>query len=229
MFVELAVLKALGDETRYAMYRELSTSTTPLSAQDLADRLGVHANTVRLHLDRLRDAGIVDAEAIHRGTVGRPQHLYFLADGAPGLGFDPPAHALLAGLLGSLAERLGADPDDAAETGEPGVPRPARRTRTTSCLACPRDELSGWASSPPSAQATAPRKAARASTSCTARSASSPRPTPSWSATSTGASARAWSISRRGKRCGVLDVVRPRAVPRDGRGRVRPIDLNRTN
>ena len=49
------MLKALGDETRYAMYRELATSTRPLSAQDLADRLGLHANTVRLHLDRLRD------------------------------------------------------------------------------------------------------------------------------------------------------------------------------
>src|SRR4051794_16995838 len=33
--VDLAVLKALGDETRYAMYRELATSTRPLSAQEL--------------------------------------------------------------------------------------------------------------------------------------------------------------------------------------------------
>ena len=102
--MELEVLKALGDETRFAMYRELATSTTPLSAQDLADALGLHANTVRLHLERLREAGLVDSEAIHRGTVGRPQHLYSLAAGAPGLGFDPPAHALLAGLLAAMAE-----------------------------------------------------------------------------------------------------------------------------
>ena len=81
--VELAVLKALGDETRYAMYRELATLDGPLSAQELADSLGLHANTVRLHLERLRETGLVDAEAMHRGTVGRPQHLYFLAPGAP--------------------------------------------------------------------------------------------------------------------------------------------------
>ena len=106
---QLTVLKALGDETRFAMYRELARSTTALSAQDLAERLSLHANTVRLHLERLREAGLVDVEPVRRGTVGRPQHLYFLAAGAPALGFDPPAHALLAGLLAALAERIGAD------------------------------------------------------------------------------------------------------------------------
>ena len=141
MVMELAVLKALADETRYAVYRELSTSTNPLSAQDLADRLGVHANTVRLHLERLRDVGIVDVEAVHRGTVGRPQHLYFLADGAPGVGFDPPAHALLAGLLAALAERVGADPDDAAYTGRAWGVEAGARTRTGSCLRALEGEL----------------------------------------------------------------------------------------
>jgi predicted ArsR family transcriptional regulator len=139
--MELEVLKALGDETRYAMYRELATSTTPLSAQDLADALGLHANTVRLHLERLRDVGLVDVEAIHRGTVGRPQHLYFLAPGAPGLGFDPPAHALLAGLLAAMAERLGADHDDATETGRAWGVEAAKRTRNRSCLGALAAEL----------------------------------------------------------------------------------------
>src|SRR3954470_14916127 len=114
---QLTVLKALGDETRFAMYRELARSTTALSAQDLAERLSLHANTVRLHLERLREAGLVDVEPVRRGAVGRPQHLYFLAAGAPALGFDPPAHALLAGLLAALAERIGADSTDAADTG----------------------------------------------------------------------------------------------------------------
>src|SRR5262245_63367617 len=138
---ELTVLKALGDETRYAMHRELATSTAPLSAPELADRLGLHANTVRLHLDRLRDAGLIEAEAVDRGTVGRPQHLYFLADGAPGVGFAPPAHALLAGLLASLAERLGADPDDAADAGHAWGVEAGARTRTTSCLRALESEL----------------------------------------------------------------------------------------
>ena len=104
---QLAVLKALGDETRYAMYEELAHSTAALSASDLAERLGIHANTVRLHLERLREVGLVDVEAVHRGTVGRPQHLYFLSCRCPGPRLRPPAHALLAGLLAALAERVG--------------------------------------------------------------------------------------------------------------------------
>jgi predicted ArsR family transcriptional regulator len=132
--MELEVLKALGDETRFAMYRELAQSTTPLSAQDLADALGLHANTVRLHLERLREAGVVEVEAIHRGTVGRPQHYYSLAPGAPGLGFDPPAHALLAGLLAAMAERIGADRVDAEKTGHAWGVEAGKRTKSRSCL-----------------------------------------------------------------------------------------------
>jgi predicted ArsR family transcriptional regulator len=139
--IDLGVLKALADETRYAVYRELASSPAALSAPDLAERLGVHANTVRLHLERLRDAGLVDAEAVHRGTVGRPQHLYFLAPGAPSLGFDPPAHALLAGLLAALAERVGADPDDAADTGHAWGAEAGRRTRSRSCVRALSGEL----------------------------------------------------------------------------------------
>jgi len=140
-FDELTVLKALGDETRYAMYRELARSTAALSAQDLAEAIGIHVNTVRLHLDRLREAGLVDVEAVHRGTVGRPQHLYFLAAGAPAVGFDPPAHALLAGLLAALAEQVGAAGVDATETGRVWGEDAGRRARSRSCLKALEGEL----------------------------------------------------------------------------------------
>jgi predicted ArsR family transcriptional regulator len=129
----LAVLKALGDETRFSMYQELAGSTVPVTASELADRLGIHANTVRLHLERLREAGLVEVEPVHRGTVGRPQHVYSLAPGAPGLGFDPPSYTLLAGLLAALAERIGADGDDAAAAGRAWGTEAGRRTRSKSC------------------------------------------------------------------------------------------------
>jgi predicted ArsR family transcriptional regulator len=130
----LAVLKALGDETRFSMYQELASSTLPLGAHELAERLGLHANTVRLHLERLREAGLVEVEPVHRGTVGRPQHAYSLAPGAPGLGFDPPSYTLLAGLLATLAERVGADADDAAAAGRVWGVEAGKRTRSKSCV-----------------------------------------------------------------------------------------------
>ena len=115
-------------------------------AQDLADALGLHANTVRLHLERLREAGLVDVEAIHRGTVGRPQHLYSLARRcARASGFDPPAHALLAGLLAAMAERIG---------------RRRRRRRPTTGRAwgveagqAHPEPVAAWTRSPPSSPA----------------------------------------------------------------------------
>jgi predicted ArsR family transcriptional regulator len=130
----LAVLQALGDETRYLLYRELAGSPRPLGAPQLADRLGLHTNTVRMHLERMREAGLVDVEPVHRGTVGRPQHVYALANGAPGLDFDPPAHAVLAGLLAAMAERLGGDGNDAEETGRAWGREAARRTSSGACV-----------------------------------------------------------------------------------------------
>jgi predicted ArsR family transcriptional regulator len=130
----LAVLKALGDETRFSMYQELSGSTSALSANELAERLGLHANTVRLHLERLREAGLVEVEPVRRGTVGRPQHVYSLAPGAPGLGFDPPSYTLLAGLLATMAEHLGAEAIDAQATGQAWGMEAGRRTRSRSCV-----------------------------------------------------------------------------------------------
>jgi predicted ArsR family transcriptional regulator len=131
----LPVFKALGDDTRFAIYQELGRSPSPLSASDLAERLTLHPNTVRPHLDRMREAGLVEVEPIHRGTVGRPQLRYSLAPGAPGLGLDPPAHSLLAGLLAALAEQLGGDGLDASNLGRRwGSDANGRRPGGRACL-----------------------------------------------------------------------------------------------
>jgi predicted ArsR family transcriptional regulator len=131
----LPVFKALGDDTRFAIYQELARSPAPCSTAELAQRLALHPNTVRPHLDRMREAGLVEVEPIHRGTVGRPQLRYSLSPGAPGLGLDPPAHTLLAGLLAALAEKLGGDGLDAASLGRRwGTDAAGRRQNGRGCL-----------------------------------------------------------------------------------------------
>lgn len=138
--MELAVLKALADDTRYAVYRELTAATAPLSAQALAERIGVHANTVRLHLDRLRQVDLIAIKTVHRGTVGRPHYLYFAQ--TTDLEIDKAtAPTLLAGLLGTLAERVGATAADAIKTGKSWGRETVARTRSTSCQSALASEL----------------------------------------------------------------------------------------
>ncbi len=113
----LALLKALGDNTRYAIYLELARSPVPLSTADVADSLDLHANTVRPHLERMRDVGLLSVETESRGGVGRPQHRYSLANEAPSLGLEPPPMPLLARMLAGVAAAAGAAPHEAAEIG----------------------------------------------------------------------------------------------------------------
>lgn len=114
---QLDLLKALGDNTRYAIYLELARSPRPLATADISETLGLHPNTVRPHLDRMREAGLLDVEVSGRGDVGRPQHRYSLARDAPSLGLEPPTMPLLARLLLAMSVRLQASAADAEAVG----------------------------------------------------------------------------------------------------------------
>jgi predicted ArsR family transcriptional regulator len=96
----IEVHKALADDTRYRLYRFLRLSGRPVPVRELAARLGLHANTIRPHLRRLVDAGLVAVEA-RRGSsaVGRPQALYSVVTGEGREGRD---YRLLADILATL-------------------------------------------------------------------------------------------------------------------------------
>jgi predicted ArsR family transcriptional regulator len=96
----IEVHKALADDTRYRLYRYLRLSGRAVPVRELAARLGLHANTIRPHLRRLVDAGLVAVEA-RRGSsvVGRPQALYSVVTGEGREGRD---YRLLADILATL-------------------------------------------------------------------------------------------------------------------------------
>ncbi|HEY5904204.1 MAG: helix-turn-helix transcriptional regulator [Actinomycetota bacterium] len=77
----IEVHKALADDTRYRLYRYLRLSGRPVSVRELSIRLGLHVNTLRPHLRRLEEAGLVTSEA-QRGvaSVGRPQTVYSVVE-----------------------------------------------------------------------------------------------------------------------------------------------------
>lgn len=115
--VRLDLLKALGDNTRYAIYLELARSASPCSTAELAESLGLHLNTVRPHLERMREVGLLEAHPDTRGAVGRPQKLYELAHDAPSLGLEPPVYPLLSRMLLQVAVDAGADADTVLDAG----------------------------------------------------------------------------------------------------------------
>jgi predicted ArsR family transcriptional regulator len=129
------VLRVLGDNTRYAIYLELARSPRPLVTAEIADLLGLHPNTVRPHLDRMREVGLLDVTTDARGEVGRPQHRYCLAPDAPSLGLEPPMMPMLARMVLAMAQRLGASPTDATAVGETeGAARALRYVDAPSAL-----------------------------------------------------------------------------------------------
>lgn len=113
----LAVLKALGDNTRYAIYLEMARSPRPLTTAEIADTLQLHPNTVRPHLERMREVGLLEVDAHARGTPGRPQHRYSLAPDAPSLGLEPPTFPILARMLLRLAGQAELGAAEAVESG----------------------------------------------------------------------------------------------------------------
>jgi predicted ArsR family transcriptional regulator len=146
----LELLKALGDNTRYAIYLELARAAAPLATAQIADTLGLHPNTVRPHLDRLRDVGLLDVITDTQGAVGRPQHRYSLAADAPALGFEPPAFPVLARMLLRLAATASVPAAEAVEAGrEQGSAAAATRAAGT-CAEALTQELSALGFDPAS-------------------------------------------------------------------------------
>jgi len=147
------VFKALGDNTRYAIFLELARSPVALSTADVAETLDLHPNTVRPHLERMRDIGLLDVEIDSRGTVGRPQHRYSLAADAPSLGLEPSAFRLLAKLLAATAATAGVDPELVASVArQHGRAAADARQDAAGCIAALMAELADLGFDPAAAE-----------------------------------------------------------------------------
>jgi predicted ArsR family transcriptional regulator len=74
--------RALADPSRARILAELADDG-PLDARDLVQRVGLHVNTVRVHLNALAEAGLAEAETVPSKGRGRPR-LVYRATGAVG-------------------------------------------------------------------------------------------------------------------------------------------------
>jgi predicted ArsR family transcriptional regulator len=103
--------RALGEDTRFRIYRHLCRSDGPVAVTTLAESFSLHPNAIRQHLSRLEQAGLVVSRAERGGGgAGRPRRLY---DPSPDpVDFAPPRS--MQTLVAVLAETIDALPSDDA-------------------------------------------------------------------------------------------------------------------
>lgn len=102
---------ALG-ESRTRVLEVLHDSGTQLTVSDVAARVGLHTNTVRLHLDALVAAGLADSQTEKRDLRGRPRTLY--AANANSANAGRRSYRLLAEILASSMAAQTSKPREAA-------------------------------------------------------------------------------------------------------------------
>lgn len=102
--VVLEVAKALGEETRFDIFRRIASSPEPLSVKELVSQLGMHHSAIRIHLNKLQEAGLIHAKKRHMpGVVGRPQLAFLPSAQALSITLPPRNYELLARLAMDLA------------------------------------------------------------------------------------------------------------------------------
>jgi len=107
--------RALADPSRARILAEL-TDQGRLDARELAERVGLHVNTVRVHLNVLADAGLVDSETLRTRSRGRPRVAYRTTVEVGDEGSR--RYRLLAEILTALVARFGPDSEQLEEIGE---------------------------------------------------------------------------------------------------------------
>jgi predicted ArsR family transcriptional regulator len=83
---------ALAQPTRARLFAMVSELRRPTSTDELAERLALHPNGVRVHLERLREAGLVTRDR-PRARRGRPRDMWTVASDARPGGDPPTAYA----------------------------------------------------------------------------------------------------------------------------------------
>ena len=116
---------------RRSLLTALREAGTPLGVGELAERLGIHPNTVRFHLDTLVRTGQVERVQSAPAGPGRPPLAFRMSPGMNPMG--PRNYQLLAGVLVDQLAAAPDAPDRAVAAGRrtscrsPATGRPALR------------------------------------------------------------------------------------------------------
>jgi predicted ArsR family transcriptional regulator len=101
-----AITSAFGDPTRRRIYLLAHAAEDGITASEVAEELGLHANVARHHLDKLAAGGYLEVRSgRHTGAAGRPSKRYVTT--TP-VSIDQPVRRdeLILSLLGRALELL---------------------------------------------------------------------------------------------------------------------------
>lgn len=108
----LDVAKALGEETRFAIFKRIADAQDPLTVKDLVAQLGMHHSAIRIHLNKLEEAGLIVSRKKHKkGVVGRPQLAFLPSPHALSITLPPRNYEFLARLTMDMLAANGATED----------------------------------------------------------------------------------------------------------------------
>jgi predicted ArsR family transcriptional regulator len=100
---------------RRQVLRLLRDAAGPMAIAEIADRLGIHVNTARFHLESLVNNGQVERTTAGPGSPGRPPQLFQAVRG-----MDPMGARHFRVLAEVLAEVIATDPDPSDRVLEAG-------------------------------------------------------------------------------------------------------------
>ncbi len=101
---------------RAQLFDALTTLCRPATTQELAELVGRHHNTVRVQLQRLAAAGLIERRVVAQKRRGRPRDEWAVSPEAEPGGRPPDAHGQLSGWL-ARAIAAGGDLDSIEDTG----------------------------------------------------------------------------------------------------------------
>lgn len=76
MIHPLKIANTLADETRFSIYEKLLQTKKNYSVQQIAELFTIHPNVARLHLTKLTEVELIQAEYEKTGKGGRPGRVY---------------------------------------------------------------------------------------------------------------------------------------------------------
>lgn len=104
------IAAVLSDPTRFSIYQYVvGGGAEAVSAQEVAAAFGLHPNVARMHLNRLREIGLLTARRAKGRHGGRPGLVYAPSGKSLSLNFPPRDYRLLADLLCQAVGALGAE------------------------------------------------------------------------------------------------------------------------